>query len=412
MRTSDKIPSVMFAMTRRDESSSSHVVNKWNSDIHKMISQICIDPEQSQRHENLVDTLQKLAKKSFGKAARMKMFGSAAAGAEGLCTVESDLDVCLSLGSRWEMKISDKKSTEKGEDLHKDVWRQEKIDILRVFERKIRRFLNFKTTCIFGARFPIVTVRDDEGTCVDISVQSRQNFGRLVARLLKLYTRDEKVRKIMLFVKVWSKRRSINQAQDNPSMPWQRVIFRQAFEGTLNSFSLSLLLIYHLMRMKMVPDVFAREGDDEPPLAVLRCADGIFRPVWFQTDEAKLAKDTLRQNFDIAEILCKFFRYFALEHDWSKRISIREDVVQPDNEVSKDYVLWVADPLDISNNAARCVDEEGLERIRSEFKRASAIFEKREGLEEIWKPLGNKERKRLARRLEEKRRTRKKRRRS
>ena len=36
----------MFAMTRRDELSSSHVVNKWNSDILNMISQICIDLEQ------------------------------------------------------------------------------------------------------------------------------------------------------------------------------------------------------------------------------------------------------------------------------------------------------------------------------------------------------------------------------
>ena len=99
--------------------------------------------------------------------------------------------------------------------------------------------------CIFRARVPIIAVLGGENDSLDmdISVHALHNFGRYTVLALRLLGQiDARVRELILAIKTWAQRRRINEA----------------FRGTLNSFSLILMVVFLLQNVEppILPNIF------------------------------------------------------------------------------------------------------------------------------------------------------------
>jgi DNA polymerase sigma len=168
---------------------------------------------------------------------------------------------------------------------------------------------------------------------VDISIQPRLNFGRFTVMVLRSYLIvDPRVKDLVLVVKTWSKRRMINEA----------------FQGTLNSFSLILMVIHVLQNVEppVLPNIFlptlplrnatspspaspSSASTPSPsshkhiylgarkPLAAIDGVDGHRKIVSFHRDEEALRGWGASNKDPLSVLLLRFFCYYATEYDWA-----------------------------------------------------------------------------------------------
>ena len=168
---------------------------------------------------------------------------------------------------------------------------------------------------------------------MDISIQPRLNFGRFTVMVLRSYLMvDPRVKDLVLVVKTWSKRRRINEA----------------FQGTLNSFSLILMVIHVLQNVEppVLPNIFlptlplrnatspspaspSSISTPSPsshkhiylgarkPLAAIDGVDGRRKIVSFHRDEEALRGWGAANRDPLSVLLLRFFCYYATEYDWA-----------------------------------------------------------------------------------------------
>lgn len=161
------------------------------------------------------------------------------------------------------------------------------------------------------------------GVSVDISIQPRLNFGRFTVMALRSYLIvDPRVKDLVLVIKTWSKRRRINEA----------------FQGTLNSFSLILMVIHVLQNVEppVLPNIFRptlplRNATSptsssshkhiylgaRKPLAAIDGVDGRRKIVSFHRDEEALRGWGAQNKDPLSVLLLRFFCYYATEYDWA-----------------------------------------------------------------------------------------------
>jgi DNA polymerase sigma len=126
-----------------------------------------------------------------------------------------------------------------------DGFRTEAINALKTLAWRLRRVEALKVNCIFRARVPIISILGGENDSLDmdISVHALHNFGRYTVVALRVLGEiDPRVRELILAIKTWAQRRQINEA----------------FRGTLNSFSLILMVIFMLQNVEppILPNIF------------------------------------------------------------------------------------------------------------------------------------------------------------
>ncbi|CAM0883545.1 unnamed protein product [Alopecurus aequalis] len=226
----------------------------------------------------------------------------------------------------------------------------------------VARDVNFIPT----ARVPILQyVSSHFGISFDISID---NFpGRIKSKVLYwISTMDERFGDMVLLVKEWAKAQNINDPKN----------------GTLNSYSLCLLVLFHfqtckpaiLPPMKEIYDVNIAEGSgrfNEKSLYKL-CMENI----------AKFRRKNIgqRNQSSLSHLLATFFEKFcnigtfSSDHFISTYTGELKRIQHNLYWMTKSYSLFVEDPFQRPENTARTVDEDELHLIASAFTRAKNMI--------------------------------------
>ncbi|KAF9238698.1 hypothetical protein BU15DRAFT_88317 [Melanogaster broomeanus] len=179
----------------------------------------------------------------------------------------------------------------------------------------------------------------ERGIACDIGFENRLALEN--TRLLMCYAMIDptRVRTLVLFLKVWSKRRKINSP----------------YHGTLSSYGYVLLVIYFLIHVKnpaVLPNLQQCTQEDTHI--------GGYN-TWFFDDIELLCQRWQSSNTEsVAELKAK---------GWQNDLSNSKF-----NDARERNRFCIEDPFETDFNVARCVTKEGLYQIRGEFMRASRIL--------------------------------------
>ncbi|KIJ47359.1 hypothetical protein M422DRAFT_249215 [Sphaerobolus stellatus SS14] len=178
-----------------------------------------------------------------------------------------------------------------------------------------------------------------------------------------------RVRTLVIFLKVWSKRRKINSP----------------YLGTLSSYGYALLVIFFLVHVKN-PPVLPNLQQLPPPRPVPYEDTHIGgNDVWFFDDIDLLKERWQSSNTEsVGELLIDFFKYYSRDFTYNTGVaSIKMGLLKKSakgwlNEYKdgrdERNRFCIEDPFETDFNVARCVTKEGLYAIRGEFMRASRIL--------------------------------------
>jgi len=288
---------------------------------------------RSQLREDLRPILERVSKK-MGKRAYFEVFGSTA---NGLDTINSDLDLSIHLQDMHgkEIAIIDSSTARK---------------ILMKMAREMKKQRYKEVTPVLFARVPIVKFRDKTSD-IESDISIRNSLSKFKTRLLKMFLKtDRRVKPLVLAVKHWAKSRDIGDAA----------------RGSLNMFGYTLLVIQFLQSIK------------PPILPIVSCT-----PHWEGNESWKknprhyegLGNDN---HMQVGELLISFFEFYRRFNFEDGAISVRAGKptlkstchCQPGHK----RVMIIEDPFDPSDNCARNITVAVLRTIRQEFVRAYAIL--------------------------------------
>ncbi|KAI9508040.1 hypothetical protein F5148DRAFT_1368071 [Russula earlei] len=289
---------------------------------------------------------------------RLLSFGSTA---NGFSLRNSDMDLCCLIDSEERLAPT---------------------DLVTMLGDLLERETKFQVKPLPHARIPIVKLSLDpslalpHGIACDIGFENRLALEN--TRLLFCYAMIDptRVRILVLFLKVWCKRRKINSP----------------YEGTLSSYGYVLLVIYFLVHVKNPPVL--PNLQQMPPMRPISHDDthiGGYN-TWFFDDIELLRQRWQSANTDsIGQLLIDFFKYFSRDFSYNTGVaSIRAGLLKKESKGWQNDLdparykdarernrFCIEDPFETGFNVARCVTREGLYAIRGEFMRASRILSTR-----------------------------------
>lgn len=215
------------------------------------------------------------------------------------------------------------------------------------------------------ARVPVLKyVSNHFGISCDISINNYP--GRTKSRVLYwLNTLDGPFRDMVLVVKEWAKAQNINDPRN----------------GTLNSYALCLLVIFHFQTckpaifppMKAIYDVNITEGSggfNEEHLDQM-CKENIAK--FRRRDTGQRYEPCLSLSYLLADFFDKFCSIGIGGHYDTYTGQLKQTQDDP-YRMTKSSCLFVEDPFERCDDAARTVDVAGLQRIASAFKHARDII--------------------------------------
>jgi terminal uridylyltransferase len=269
-----------------------------------------------------------------------------------------------------------------------------------------------------------------EAHCLDfpktgVGIQCDINFSNHLAlhnsHLLKCYSLcDSRVRRMVLFVKAWSKKRKINTP----------------YHGTLSSYGYVLMVLHYLVNianppvvpnLQRMPQAFQDELSSEE--ISFEGHDTRFFRNEKAIEELRRNKEITVNEESVGSLLRGFFHYFAQQgytspsggfHWTLDTLSLRtiggilpkqtkgwtgaktETVKMAGpgptqtKEVRQRYLFAIEDPFEIEHNVARTVVHNGIVAIRNEFRRAHRLIEdagyiRGKGLEDLFAEAEDKE---------------------
>ena len=237
-----------------------------------------------------------------------------------------------------------------------------------------------------------------------VGIQCDINFSNLLAlhnsQLLRCYSLcDPRVRRMVLFVKAWSKKRKINSP----------------YHGTLSSYGYVLMVLHYLVNIAQPPvlpnlQTTSQAFEDEVSLkeAVLDGYNILFFRNEAAIEQLRQKKWITSNEESLGSLLRGFFHYYAQTgysspaggFQWtqdtlslrtiggilskkSKRwtgaktetVDISGSGPTQTKEVRQRYLFAIEDPFEIEHNIARTVVHNGIVAIRDEFRRAHRIIE-------------------------------------
>ncbi|KAG7447320.1 uncharacterized protein BT62DRAFT_993580 [Guyanagaster necrorhizus] len=286
---------------------------------------------------------------------RLLSFGSTA---NGFSLRNSDMDLCCLIDSDERLAAS---------------------DLVTMLGDLLERETKFHVKPLPHARIPIVKLTLDPSPGLPLGIACDIGFENRLAlentRLLMCYAMIDptRVRTLVLFLKVWSKRRKINSP----------------YRGTLSSYGYVLLVIYFLVHVKNPP--ILPNLQQMPPLRPISKEDTHLgeHNTWFFDDIDLLRQRWHSENMEtVAELLIDFFRYYSRDFSYNTGVaSIRAGLIkkaskgwQNDlsagrfNDARERNRFCIEDPFETDFNVARCVTKDGLYTIRGEFMRASRVL--------------------------------------
>ncbi|OMH83264.1 Poly(A) RNA polymerase cid11 [Zancudomyces culisetae] len=305
--------------------------------------------EQSQKEKmQFVDTIRKILREEFpGTEIQVNVFGSTANGLE---TVYSDLDICLTTQNVEASCIL-------------------KLD-------SILKQRGYLTTCISTARVPLVrVVGNNNSILADFNINNPMALYN--TKMVKTFVGiDSRVQPFLMAIKHWAKQRGVSNAGSG---------------GTLSPYAwVNLGIAYLQMQNPPILPVLHRPRDPngERALQESRVSD-----LDFESDISKNFGYGRKNKDNLGRLLFGFFKYFAIEFDYDKSvISVRHGKC-----ISKESKIWnigrpakimcIEEPFSIWLNLAHSANYFALSSIRNEFIRAFNILLRRKSFTSIWDPI-------------------------
>ncbi|TFK24857.1 hypothetical protein FA15DRAFT_591711 [Coprinopsis marcescibilis] len=346
---------VLQALQQPRPSSKQRFVAELSQCLFDFVIQLLPTQEEMAVKEDVRKLLERLIR-TIEPDSRLLSFGSTA---NGFSLRNSDMDLCCLIDSEDKLSAA---------------------DLVTMLGDLLERETKFHVKPLPHARIPIVKLTLDpspglpHGIACDIGFENRLALEN--TRLLMCYAMIDptRVRTMVLFLKVWSKRRKINSP----------------YKGTLSSYGYVLLVIYFLVHVKNPPVL--PNLQQMPPLRPITTEETHLNGhnIWFFDDIDLLRQRWRSENTEsVAELLIDFFRYYARDFQYNTGVaSIRAGLLkkeskgwQVDQYSSNRYDsarernrLCIEDPFEMDYNVARCVTKDGLYTIRGEFMRASRVL--------------------------------------
>ncbi len=237
-----------------------------------------------------------------------------------------------------------------------------------------------------------------------VGIQCDINFSNLLAlhnsHLLRCYSLcDPRVRRMVLFVKAWSKKRKINSP----------------YHGTLSSYGYVLMVLHYLVNIAqppVVPNLQTASQAFEDELSMKEAVLDGHNILFFRNESAiedlRQRKWITSNEESLGSLLRGFFNYYAQTgysspaggFQWTQdTLSLRTvggilskqskgwtgaktetvDISGPGptqtKEIRQRYLFAIEDPFEIDHNIARTVVHNGIVAIRDEFRRAHRLIE-------------------------------------
>lgn len=339
---------------RRNSASKQKFLLEFSQCLVDFVVQLLPTVEELAVKEDVRKLLERLIR-TIEPESRLLSFGSTA---NGFSLRNSDMDLCCLIDS-------DERTTAS--------------NLVTLLGDLLERETKFHVKPLPHARIPIVKLTLDPspglpfGIACDIGFENRLALEN--TRLLMCYAMVDpaRVRTMVLFLKVWSKRRRINSP----------------YHGTLSSYGYVLLVLYFLIHVKN-PPVLPNLQQMSPirPLSKEEMHLNGFN-IWFFDDIELLRQRWQSANTEtVAELLIDFFKYFSREFSYGLGVaSIRAGLLKKESKgwsTDPDPItgrernrLGIEDPFETDFNVARCVTKEGLFMIRGEFMKATRVFSAR-----------------------------------
>ncbi|KAF0921227.1 hypothetical protein E2562_039362 [Oryza meyeriana var. granulata] len=218
------------------------------------------------------------------------------------------------------------------------------------------------------ARVPVLQyVSNNFGISCDISINNYP--GRIKSKIFYwISTLDARFGDMVLLIKEWAKAQNINDPKT----------------GTLNSYSLCLLVLFHFQTCEpaiLPPLKEIYEGNIEEDIAESTVYDEEHLDEVCSANLAKFQRENKEQRNEssLCHLLATFF------HKFSSIDTLLGDVIstytgqfkrieENPSWMARSYSLFVEDPIERPDNAARAVGLKGFERIARAFSAANHKF--------------------------------------
>ncbi|OBZ74431.1 Poly(A) RNA polymerase protein cid1 [Grifola frondosa] len=330
---------------QRRHASKQRFITEFSQCLFDFVVQLLPTSEEMAVKEDVRKLLERLIR-TIEPDSRLLSFGSTA---NGFNLRNSDMDLCCLIDSEERLAAT---------------------DLVTMLGDLLERETKFHVKPLPHARIPIVKLSLDPspglpfGIACDIGFENRLALEN--TRLLMCYAMIDppRVRTMVLFLKVWSKRRKINSP----------------YKGTLSSYGYVLLVIYFLVHVKNPPVL--PNLQQMPPLRSISYDDTHLMGTIF---ELLRQRWTSSNSETVAELLIDFFKFYSRDFSYNTGVaSIRAGLLKKESkgwqsEFEKGSPrernrLCIEDPFEMDYNVARCVTKDGLYTIRGEFMRASRIL--------------------------------------
>ena len=258
-----------------------------------------------------------------------------------------------------------------------------------------------------------------------VGIQCDINFSNLLAlhnsHLLRCYSLcDPRVRRMVLFVKAWSKQRKINSP----------------YHGTLSSYGYVLMVLHYLVNIAqppVLPNLQTTSQAFEDELSMKETVLDGYNILFFRNEDAieqlRQKKWITTNEESLGSLLRGFFHYYAQTgysspaggFQWTQdtlslrtvggilpkrskgwtgakteTVDISGSGPTQTKEIRQRYLFAIEDPFEIEHNIARTVVHNGIVAIRDEFRRAHRLIENAgkipgRGEEDLFKEAEDKE---------------------
>jgi len=343
-----------------------------NRELVQFISRAVPSVDDIMSHNVVLDLVRDVARRVLDPSADIQMFGSAASG---LCERGSDIDATVIV----DFAILNKRFH--GKNRAPSVGHETRLlcseavcAIAKYIEGSNGTGLAVEGL-INGAKVPIVVLSSFGRQIIDVSINNV--LPTFNTKLLGEYSRlDDRVVGLVLCVKRWAKMTQVSDAK----------------MGNLSSYSWSILCLYYLQYVGVIPSLQARAP---PGVSLYNCpSSGRSFDVGFLSGRLAIVEKELVEKsmstrcvLSLAELLCGFFMFYDREFKWgSEVVSIRVggrarlSITDPEfgllSQGSRSMMelppgtekIHIEDPFDLSRNLHCVMDTEGLIRLRKAFK--------------------------------------------
>jgi DNA polymerase sigma len=295
----------------RDGSELSHEqLNQVDREAWYTFDQIRPEDGENQRRARLLAHMNKVVRSEWPNAC-IRMFGS---GANGLNMPNGDVDMCLVVPPQFARQRRPDRDQGIRQSREKRPYREQTTpltdkQIMRRMAGMLRRSKMTNVQELLRARVPIIKVSDPvSGFQIDLCLNNELVHHN--TDLLRSYVGlDHRIRPLALLVKYWAKLRCVNET----------------YRGTLSSYAYVLLLINYLQiqeppvlpcLQRMLNGRAAAEKDNLP-VQLMESPEGAVCNVYYDRS-VKLFDSGNKET--LGKLLAGFFRYYAIEFDYSSSV--------------------------------------------------------------------------------------------